>query len=127
MILALISTVLALAVPAQAPDELRVTFWAEGRERGTPQRWTLRCRPAGGTLPRASAACAKLAAMRKPFAPIPRDSVCTEIYGGPQEAIIAGSFGGQRIWIRLARTNGCEIERFYRLRFLVPAYSEGSP
>ncbi len=125
--IALISTVLALAAPAQASDELRVTYWAQGRERGTPQRWTLRCRPAGGTLPRASGACAKLAAMRRPFEPIPSDRACTEIYGGPQEAIVAGTYEGRRIWIRLGRANGCEISRFDRLRFLLPAYAEGGP
>ena len=125
--LALISTVLALAAPAQASDELRVTYWAQGRERGTPRRWTLRCRPAGGTLPRASGACAKLASMRRPFEPIPSDRACTEIYGGPQEAIVAGTYEGRRIWIRLARSNGCEIERFDRLRFLGPAYAESGP
>ena len=123
----MLAAVLALAAPVQASDELRVTYWAQGRERGTPQGWTLRCRPTGGTLPRAAAACTKLAAMRKPFEPIPRDSVCTEIYGGPQQAIVAGSYAGRRIWIRLGRSNGCEIARFDRLRFLMPAFSEGSP
>jgi hypothetical protein len=125
--IAVVASVLALLAPAQGSDELRVTYWAQGRDRGTPQRWTLRCRPSGGTLPRASAACAKLAAMRRPFEPIPSDRACTEIYGGPQEAIVAGTYGGRRIWIRLGRSNGCEISRFDRLRFLVPAYTEGSP
>jgi len=65
--------------------------------------------------------------MRRPFEPIPSDRACTEIYGGPQEAIVAGTYGGRRIWIRLARSNGCEISRFDRLRFLLPAYAESGP
>ena len=125
--IALISAVLALAAPAQASDELRVTYWAQGRERGTTVRWTLRCRPAGGTLPRAAAACTKLAAMRRPFEPIPGDAACTQIYGGPQEAIVAGTYAGRRIWVRLGRSDGCEIVRFDRLRFLLPAFTEGRP
>ncbi|MBA3246367.1 MAG: hypothetical protein H0T61_14515 [Actinobacteria bacterium] len=123
----LLAVVIALGAPASATDQLRVTYWAQGRERGTPLRWTLRCDPAGGTLPRAAAACPRLARMKAPFEPIPRNSICTEIYGGPQEAIVAGTYAGRRIWIRLARRNGCEISRFDRLRFLVPAFAEGGP
>ncbi len=125
--IALISVVLALAAPTAASDQLQVTYWERGRERGTPLLWTLRCRPAGGTLPRAAAACTKLARLSAPFKPIPEDATCTEIYGGPQEAVVAGRYGGRRIWIRLGRSNGCEISRFDRLRFLVPAFTEGGP
>jgi len=124
---ALLAVVIALGAPASASDQLRVTYWAQGRERGTPQRWTLRCEPAGGTLPRAAAACTRLARMRAPFEPIPRDSACTQIYGGPQEAVVAGTYAGRRIWIRLSRTDGCEISRFDRLRFLVPAFAGDGP
>ncbi len=125
--LALISTVLALAAPAQAADDLRVTYWAQGRNRGAPSRWTLRCDPAGGTLPRAGTACTRLDRMRAPFAPLDKNSICTEIYGGPQEAVVVGTYEGRRIWIRLARRNGCEIARFEKLRFLVPTSGGGVP
>ncbi len=125
--IALISVVLALAAPTAASDQLQMTYWERGRERGTALRWTLRCGPAGGTLPRAAAACTKLARLSAPVQPIPEDATCTEIYGGPQEAVVAGRYGGRRIWIRLGRSNGCEISRFDRLRFLVPAFTEGGP
>ncbi len=125
--LEVVAAVLALAAPAQVSDELRVTYWARGRGRGTPIRWTLRCDPAGGTLPRPAAACARLDRMRNPFAPIPRNMACTEIYGGPQEAVVAGTYESRRVWIRLGRSNGCEISRFDRLRFLVPAFAAGGP
>jgi hypothetical protein len=124
---ALLATVIALGTPAPASADLTVTYWPQGRERGTRARWTLRCEPAGGTLPRAAAACTRLAAMKAPFRPIPKDAICTEIYGGPQEAIVAGRYAGKRIWVKLARRNGCEISRFNRLRFLVPSYTEGQP
>ncbi|HXH87261.1 MAG TPA: SSI family serine proteinase inhibitor [Gaiellaceae bacterium] len=124
----LLAVLLALAAPAAASAagaELRVTYWPEGRGSGTPLRWTLRCEPAGGSLPRAADACRKLGAMSRPFAVPPKDRVCTEIYGGPQEAIVAGTHAGRRIWIKLGRSNGCEIARFHRLRFLVPGFVGG--
>ncbi len=123
----MIAVLVALGAPAQGRDELRVSYWPEGRDRGAPIRWTLRCSPAGGTLPRAATACTRLARMKAPFAPLRKDLVCTEIYGGPQEAIVAGTYEGRRIWIRLARRNGCEISRFERLRFLVPTFRSGEP
>lgn len=124
---ALLAAVIALAAPAQASDELRVTYWPEGRDRDATSRWTLRCSPADGTLPRPAAACTRLDRMRAPFAPLRKDLVCTEIYGGPQEAIVAGTYEDRRIWIKLTLRNGCEIARFERLRFLVPNFSSGDP
>lgn len=119
---------LALAAPAAgaAPTtQLTITYWAGGQGTGTPLRWTLECGPAGGTLPRPAAACAKLAGTRAPFAPPRSDQVCTEIYGGPQVAIVAGRYEGRRVWVKLQRRDGCEIARFQRLRFLVPAFTGG--
>jgi len=122
----LVAVLAALASPAAATiggTHLRVTYWPAGQGNGPARSWTLDCAPGGGSLPQAAAACSKLARMRNPFAVPPKDQICTEIYGGPQEAVVAGRFEGRRIWIRLARRNGCEIARFNRLRFLVPAFT----
>jgi hypothetical protein len=81
--------------------------------------WTLRC-PDGGTLPGAAEACSKLESLDDPFAPVPADVACTEIYGGPQEADVRGTFRGQPVNARFNRTNGCEIERWDKVRFLFP-------
>ncbi len=113
------------AAPSQAraalrSDRAQVTYWSQGRTAGPAKKWTLRCAPAGGTLPQAASACRRLAAMRNPFAPIPRDAMCTELYGGPQVALITGTFRGRALRTQLARRNGCEISRFDRLSFLVP-------
>jgi hypothetical protein len=108
------------ATTADAPTSLKITVWAEGREAGDPLRFTLRCSPAGGTVPQPAAACRKLAAMANPFAPTPKDTLCTDQYGGPQRAVVAGTHKGRRIWIALAARNGCEISRWNRLGFLVP-------
>jgi hypothetical protein len=127
--IAVLLAALALAAPATgaaAPtSQLSITYWPGGQGTGTPLRWTLRCGPAGGSLPRPATACARLAERRAPFAPPRSDQVCTEIYGGPQVAIVAGRYEGRRIWVKLQRRNGCEIARFQGLRFLVPAFTGG--
>ena len=115
----------APAAGSSGATELKITYWAQGSTGGAPEKWTLRCGPAGGTLPRATLACRKLGAMRNPFAPIARDALCTEQYGGPQVAVITGSFHGRPLQAQLANRNGCEISRFKRLSFLVPGYGTG--
>ena len=82
--------------------------------------WRLRCGPAGGTLPRAATACRRLAAVERPFAPVPKDVGCTAIYGGPQVARVTGTFERRRVWATFKRTDGCEIGRWNRVRFLFP-------
>jgi subtilisin inhibitor-like len=80
--------------------------------------WTLRCGPAGGTLPQPTAACRKLAALSDPFAPLPADAICSQIYGGPQVARVTGTYRGKRVSTAFNRRNGCEIARWKRLSFL---------
>ena len=109
------------------PDtQLTISFWDEGREMGKPEKWVLRCDPAGGTLPRSTTACRQLDRLTKPFAPIRKDVICTDQYGGPQQAVIAGTYKGNRVWALLAARNGCEIARAKRLGFLVPGFSAGA-
>ena len=106
------------------PDtELTISFWPEGRGTHPPERWTLRCDPAGGTMPRAAAVCRQLYAMTKPFARRAKNLVCTDQYGGPQQAVIAGTLRGDRVWVLIGMRNGCEISRAKRLAFLVPGFS----
>jgi hypothetical protein len=113
--------------------DLRISFFDEGRtETAQADRtlWTLRCGPVAGTLPKRVAACQKLASMKTPFAAIRKDMQCTQIYGGPEQAVITGTHKGQRIWVLLAQRNGCEIARWRKLAFLVggiPAGAGGAP
>ena len=109
-----------------AGTSLQTSVWSEGRGSGPPDKWTLRCDPAGGTLLRRAAACRQLAALKQPFAPPREDVVCTDQYGGPQEALITGTHRGSRIWVVLTLRNGCEISRAQRLGFLVPGMAPGS-
>ena len=107
----------------RAAGELEITFWPNGRGRGSTQTWTLRCDPAGGTHPNPEDACARLAAIENPFAPPPGDEICTEQYGGPEEALVEGTYRGRGVSYGLSRTNGCQIARYDRYRFLIPVSS----
>jgi hypothetical protein len=111
----------ALCAAADAPAMpsvtfLRVTYWNDGANADASVTWTLRCGPPSGTLPRPAAACRRLARGGPTlFAPVPKDIVCTEIYGGPQKARVVGTVAGRRIWATFTRVNGCHIDRWNRL------------
>ena len=113
--------------PAPGPDtSLSITLWENGREeKGAPLRWTLRCDPDSGSLPRRAAACDRLDRLSRPFAPPDKNLACIDLYGGPQQAIIAGKHEGKRVWIALSARNGCEIARWNKLRFLLGGMSAG--
>jgi len=102
---------------------LTVTYWERGMAQGEPVRWTLRCTPARGTLPRPVRACRKLAtAPAGIFAPVPSELLCTQIYGGPQQARVVGTFRGDRVHATFGRADGCELARWNRLSpWLLPA------
>ena len=132
MRMGLLITVLLVAIGCGASQgtsgstpetQLAISVWPDGRGEGSATRWTLRCSPAAGTLPKPVASCGRLLEMTKPFAPLRKDLICTDIYGGPQQAIVTGTFKGNRIWVLLAARNGCEIARAKRLAFLTPGFS----
>jgi subtilisin inhibitor-like len=110
----------ASAAGATGPTALTITIWPDERKQ-TVQRYRLACAPARGTLPRAAVACARLAAgWPALFRPPPPDQACIEVYGGPQRAIVAGTVSGRNVWVSLRRRDGCEIERWRKLSFLLP-------
>jgi hypothetical protein len=77
-----------------------------------PVTWTLTCDPAGGTHPDPAAACAALAEMAAPFAPVPEDLLCTQVYGGPERAVVTGTWRGAPVHATFTRKDGCEIARW---------------
>ena len=109
-----------LAAVLVASTSLHITVWPNGDGMPGQKTWTLRCAPVGGTLPHRAGACTKLARLRHPFAPTPTAVACTQIYGGPQEALVTGRFRGHRVRARFSRKDGCEIARWNRIRFLFP-------
>jgi hypothetical protein len=106
-----------------ATTALRVTYWEDVAKPSESITWTLRCNPARGSLQRPARACSRLdAGGARLFARLPRNIVCTEIYGGPQRARVVGTVNGRRIFATFARSNGCEIDRWQRISpWLVPA------
>lgn len=122
----LLVTVLALlagcggdGAPDEPATELQITVWAKGRS-GDQDQATLRCGPAGGSLPRAEEACRRLERMDDPLARPGGDVVCIEIYGGPAVAEVRGTLDGKQVDTTFARTDGCEIALWDRHQFLFP-------
>ena len=112
---------LGAVTPPKGRISLTITTIPNGNKPRAGQRtYILRCRPAGGSLPRRNTACSKLLQVQNPFAPVPPGQACTEIYGGPQEAIVSGTYGGKRVQARFTRVDGCQIARWNRVRFLFP-------
>jgi hypothetical protein len=103
-----------------AATELMIVIWPEGEGEGESVSYTLTCEPAGGTLPDGAGACAQLDETDAPFEPVPADAVCTEIYGGPHEAFVTGSYKGEAVDARFSRENGCEIDRWDNVSLLLP-------
>jgi hypothetical protein len=116
---------LAHAAAASGTTALRIVYRADADAK--PHVYTLRCDPARGTVAHPGDACRRLAALgRAAFRPVPTGMMCTQIYGGPQVAVVAGTVGGSQVWATFRRRDGCEIARWNRLAFLFPAASSPS-
>jgi Subtilisin inhibitor-like len=104
---------------SQADDDLLVQVDLGD---GTPAAdWTLSCvGGASGSHPQAEAACAHLAGLEEPFAPLPDDVVCTEQFGGPQTARVTGRWDGEPVDLELSRADGCRIAQWDSLGPLLP-------
>jgi Ca2+-binding RTX toxin-like protein len=114
---------LVFRVPSRADTAtvtaLRITVWPAGRGSGSYTR-TLSCGPPAGTVRRPAAACAALGRLERPFEPVPRGAVCTQVYGGPQTALVRGRYRGAPIYASFNRRDGCQIARWKRVKFLFP-------
>ncbi|MZD07452.1 hypothetical protein GTW43_20535 [Streptomyces sp. SID5785] len=106
-----------------AGDKLTLTVADSGS--GNDGTYELRCAPVGGTHPEAAAACAKLDEFasdgRDPFAPVPKDALCTMQYGGPATAHITGTWHGRSVDARYSLADGCQISRWRQLSPVLPA------
>ncbi len=89
-------------------------------QNGAAETSTLTCDPPGGSNADPATACADLALETTPFAPLDTSAACTEIYGGPQTAIVSGLYRGEPVELRLARSDGCCIAQWDRLGALLP-------
>jgi hypothetical protein len=55
------------------------------------------------------------------FAPTGGQMACTQQFGGPETAIVTGTFRGQEVNARFSRENGCEISRWEKVAELLGA------
>jgi hypothetical protein len=110
---------LIVATPL-ASTLLQITVWPNGHGHAPKRTYTFTCAPVGGTLPHRASACAQLMALKAPFASTPKWTPCTQVYGGPQEALVVGRFRGEPVRAHFNMNGGGEIARWKRIRFLFP-------
>jgi Tol biopolymer transport system component len=110
------------APPVHGRIALTIRVWPNGFQgpKKPPRLYTLRCRPAGGTLPHAGAACAKLVRVQNPFAPQSPLQRCDPVFAGVQRAGVQGSYGGRSVHATFDRSTSCAIRRWDQLAFLFP-------
>ncbi|MGH3312214.1 MAG: SSI family serine proteinase inhibitor [Streptomyces sp.] len=117
-----------LPMPPARSDQLRFTVTDSGN-REDDGTYRLECNPAGGSHPRARAACEVLTSEsnsgRHPFGPVPTSANCTLMYGGPATAHVVGVWHGREVDATFRRTDGCEIERWDALVPALPRTSTG--
>jgi hypothetical protein len=79
----------------------------------------------GSTLPDPAAALAAVEQFGEEVFLAPRraDMMCTQQYGGPQVAVVTGTFHGRPVHSRFSLTDGCEIARW---RAMAPLFG-GTP
>ena len=88
---------------------------------GVRSTWTLSCEPPGGNHPDPVKACGVLGANGdKAFRPTPATAACSQIYGGPQKALVRGTWRGKAVNAQFDLENGCEVARWNLLLGLLP-------
>ncbi|WP_406495873.1 subtilase-type protease inhibitor [Streptomyces sp. NBC_00846] len=119
---------LPLPLPLLHGDDARTRLTVTVSDSGDPAAdgvFELECGPAGGSHPAAQHACNRLDELADegaaPFAPVPRDAMCTQQFGGPATARVTGTWRGRSIDTVLTRGNGCEISRWNNLRPVLPS------
>ncbi|MFI9393324.1 SSI family serine proteinase inhibitor [Streptomyces bauhiniae] len=113
--------------PPPLPDDRtgdHLTLVVHGAGPGRDGVRQLFCHPASGDHPDPAAACRVLDENTRwgqdTFAPVPPDSVCTMIDGGPATAHVTGYWAGRPVDAEFSRSNGCEIARWDRLVPFLP-------
>jgi hypothetical protein len=87
---------------------------------GIRATWTLTCDPAGGSHPAAKVACGVLGANGAKALQASTSTTCAEQYGGPQKALVTGTWRGAAVRSQFTLENGCEIGRWTAMIGLLP-------
>ena len=137
-VVAVTATMLALAacgsqhaavvgVPSPTHPPVSLAIEVRPGANASARHWTLTCDPAGGTLPHPATACAALAGVSDPFAPVRRGIMCPMIYGGPQTATIEGTWHGTSVHATFSRVDGCQTARWSRIGAVFGPYASPVP
>ena len=103
-----------------ADDDLIVEI--DRADGSAPERYTLNCADvAASDHPAAQAACDHLAAMDEPFAPLPADAICAQVFDGPETARVTGRWHGEPVDLELARNDSCRTGQWDGLGPLLPS------
>ena len=107
---------------ASVDTVLDVALYPDGNTLGS--RYTLECsdgRAIGESqAPDPTAACEAIKENPQILAPQrPADRMCTEIYGGPDRAVVTGTHDGEQVTTEFIRTNGCHIAEWDALDALL--------
>jgi hypothetical protein len=106
------------APSTSGPDELIIVF-RDGSN--PPVTWRLTCNPPGGDHPEPEAACRVLDRDGEwALPPVPKNKLCTQVYGGPEQATVTGTWHGRPVASSLSLINGCETARWAALIGLLP-------
>ncbi|WP_406094627.1 SSI family serine proteinase inhibitor [Streptomyces sp. NBC_01013] len=118
---------LPLPLPVLQNDEPGTHLTVVVSGSGNPEAdgtYELECDPVGGSHPAAQQACDRLAQLpgesTDPFAPVSRNAMCTQQFGGAATARITGTWQGRSVDSTFERTNGCEIGRWNNMRPVLP-------
>jgi hypothetical protein len=111
---------------ALASTNLTIELDRDGPGGKPQQRTQVLCEEGMDTNP-----CPQLAELSPAdLAPVPPQTACTEIFGGPEVVTITGTLDGEAVNAKLTRANGCEIDRFDKfvpvLQELYPDYEPGA-
>lgn len=97
---------------------LEIIVWE--RPGAAPHVYTLRCDPPSGGHPNPTGACELLHSGADVFAPVPAGGVSAQVYGGPQRAVVTGTWCGQPVSAGFSRTNAAETARWKRAVPILP-------
>jgi hypothetical protein len=104
------------AATASSAKVTALTITLKKSPSSAARTWTLTCDPAGGSHPSPKKACAQLAENAdQAFKPLPSDAVCTEIYGGPEQGTVTGTWQGAPVRMEYQRKDGCGLDRWSKV------------
>jgi hypothetical protein len=103
--------------PQAALADLTVRVDPDGTGAGKPRTAEVACDAAGDS--KVCGAVAQLTA--EDFAPVDSQMACTQQYGGPETALVTGTFRGEEVTARFSRENGCAISRWQKVSELLGA------